>query len=49
MAVYTAINLKLESRGKTVGGDEKNLLDRSLIENRGMATDWGSIVKTNKH
>lgn len=41
MAVYTAINPKLESRGKIVGGDGKNLtenrlLDRSLIESRGM-------------
>lgn len=24
-------------------------LDPFLIESRGMATDWGSIVKTNKH
>lgn len=54
MVVYIAINHKLESRGKIVGGGrEKNLdtkpLDPSLIESRAMAADWGSIVKTNKH
>lgn len=54
MIVYTAINHKLESREKIVGGGEKKSLDTkpldpSLIESRAMAADWGSVVKTNKH
>jgi len=34
-------------QGGVDGGAQQ--LDPTLIENRVMAADWGSIVKTNKH